>query len=74
MKIFLQIITSNNLHLQYYCTAQYTISYSISYSFGCYPDLIYLESGVGCFQITIFGMFIFTFIKLTICLLSDVEG
>ena len=35
------------------------------------------EEGVlagACFQITIFGMFIFTFIKLTICLLSDCEG
>ena len=35
------------------------------------------EKGVlvgACFQITIFGMFIFTFIKLTICLLSDCEG
>ena len=30
--------------------------------------------GGACFQITIFGMFIFTFIKLTICLLSDCEG
>ena len=30
--------------------------------------------GAACFQITIFGMFIFTFIKLTICLLSDCEG
>ena len=30
--------------------------------------------GDACFQITIFGMFIFTFIKLTICLLSDCRG